>query len=79
MRYVIDKENRPVYLQLYKQIRDDILSEIYPYNAKLPSKRRLAEEYLAELARRQLEEQAKAKAEADAPATENADKEDEQA
>jgi signal peptidase len=42
-------------------------------------KRRLAEEYLAELARRQLEEQAKAKAEADAPATENSDKEDEQA
>ena len=44
MRYVIDKENRPVYLQLYKQIRDDILSETYPYNTKLPSKRRLAEE-----------------------------------
>jgi signal peptidase len=42
-------------------------------------KRRLAEEYLAELARRQLEEQAKAKAEADAPATENSDEEDEQA
>jgi signal peptidase len=42
-------------------------------------KRRLAEEYLAELARRQLEEQAKAKAEADAPATENSDEEEEQA
>lgn len=42
-------------------------------------KRRLAEEYLAELARRQLEEQAKAKAEADVPATENSDEEEEQA
>ena len=44
MRYVIDKENRPVYLQLYKQIRDDIILENYPYNSKLPSKRNLAEE-----------------------------------
>ena len=44
MRYVIDKENRPVYLQLYRQIRDDIISENYPYNTKLPSKRSLAEE-----------------------------------
>ena len=44
MKYIIDKENRPVYLQLYKQIRDDIISENYPYNTKLPSKRNLAEE-----------------------------------
>ena len=44
MRYVIDKENRPVYLQLYKQIRDDIISEVYSYNTKLPSKRSLAAE-----------------------------------
>jgi len=44
MKYVIDKNNRPVYLQLYKQIRDDIIAEIYPYNTKLPSKRNLAEE-----------------------------------
>lgn len=44
MKYVIDKENRPFYLQLYKQIRDDIISESYPYNTKLPSKRNLAEE-----------------------------------
>lgn len=44
MRYVIDKEKRPVYLQLYKQIRDDIIAENYPYNTKLPSKRSLAEE-----------------------------------
>lgn len=44
MKYVIDKENRPIYLQLYKQIRDDIIAENYPYNSKLPSKRNLAEE-----------------------------------
>ena len=44
MRYVIDKEKRPVYLQLYKLIRDDIIAENYLYNSKLPSKRALAEE-----------------------------------
>ena len=44
MKYIIDKEERPVYLQIYKQIRDDIVSENYPYNTKLPSKRSLAEE-----------------------------------
>ncbi len=44
MRYIIHKENRPVYLQLYQQIREDIIAENYPYNTKLPSKRNLAEE-----------------------------------
>ena len=44
MKYVIDKENRPYYLQLYRQIRDDVIAENYPYNSKLPSKRCLAEE-----------------------------------
>ena len=44
MKYVVDKEKRPLYLQLYKQIRDDIIAENYPYNAKLPSKRSLAED-----------------------------------
>lgn len=44
MSYIIDKSNRPVYLQLYKLIRDDIISENYLYNSKLPSKRALAEE-----------------------------------
>ncbi len=33
-----------MYLQLYQQIRDDIIAENYPYNTKLPSKRNLAEE-----------------------------------
>ena len=44
MKYTIDKENRPIYLQLYKQIRNDIIAENYPYNTKLPSKRCLAAE-----------------------------------
>ena len=44
MKYRIDKEKRPIYLQLYKQIRDDIIAENYPYDTKLPSKRSLAEE-----------------------------------
>jgi len=44
MKYILDKKKRPVYLQLYKQIRDDIIAENYPYNTKLPSKRSLAEE-----------------------------------
>lgn len=45
MKYVIQKDNNtPAYLQLYKQVRDDIVKEIYPYNSKLPSKRIIADE-----------------------------------
>jgi len=44
MKYVIDKTKHPVYLQLYNQIRNDIISEYYPYNTKLPSKRSLADD-----------------------------------
>ena len=44
MKYIIDKENRPVYMQLYNQIRDDIVNGTYSYNTKLPSKRSLSEE-----------------------------------
>ena len=44
MKYTVDKNCRPVYLQLYKQIRDDIIRENYAYGAKLPSKRNLSEE-----------------------------------
>ena len=44
MKYIIDKNHRPVYLQLYQQIREDIIKENYPCNTKLPSKRNLAEE-----------------------------------
>ena len=44
MKYIIDTEKRPVYLQLYGQLRDDIINGVYAYNRKLPSKRNLAEE-----------------------------------
>ncbi len=44
MKYVIEKEKRPVYLQIYKQLRDDIIEGVFPYNSKLPSKRILANE-----------------------------------
>ncbi len=44
MKYSIDKlKNEPAYLQLYKQVRDDIVNGIYPANMKLPSKRTLAD------------------------------------
>ena len=44
MKYVIDKNSRPVYLQIYKQIRQDIIDGIYPYLSKLPSMRLLCDE-----------------------------------
>ena len=44
MKYKVDKKIRPAYLQIYKQIKDDIISGSYPYGTKLPSKRLLADE-----------------------------------
>lgn len=45
MKYTLLKENKnPAYLQLYRQVRDDIINQIYQYNSKLPSKRLLADE-----------------------------------
>lgn len=45
MKYVIEKGNAaPAYLQLYKQVREDILQGIYPFDTKLPSKRLIAAE-----------------------------------
>ena len=45
MNYVIDKSgDTPAYMQLYAQLRADILSGALPFGAKLPSKRTLAEE-----------------------------------
>lgn len=44
MNYIIKKEERPIYLQVYKQIRDDIIAGAFSYNSKLPSKRLLADE-----------------------------------
>ena len=44
MKYVIDKEKRPVYLQLYNQIREDIVNDVLRFDSKLPSIRTLAED-----------------------------------
>lgn len=45
MRYIIKKEiSEPAYLQLYTQVRDDIIHGIYPLNTKLPSKRVVADD-----------------------------------
>lgn len=45
MKYVIEKGgSSPAYLQLYRQLRDDIINGIYPFGSKLPSKRLMADE-----------------------------------
>ena len=45
MKYIIEKNNvTPAYLQLYHQLRDDIIKQLYPFGSKLPSKRLLADE-----------------------------------
>ena len=44
MKYTIEAGSGPAYLQLYKQLRNDIVSGVFGYNGKLPSKRFLAEE-----------------------------------
>lgn len=45
MRYMIDKETpEAAYLQLYRQLREDIRQQVYPFGTRLPSKRLLAQE-----------------------------------
>ena len=45
MKYLIDETKKsPAYLQLYTQVRDDIINGIYPHNSKLPSKRIISSE-----------------------------------
>ncbi len=45
MKYITDKNsNTPIYLQLYEQIKADIINGVYSFNAKIPSKRLMAEE-----------------------------------
>jgi len=45
MNYHIDpRSSLPAYMQLYKLIVQDIISEVYPYGSRLPSKRTIAEE-----------------------------------
>ena len=44
MKYIVDKDRHPVYLQIYRQIRQDIIDGIYPFGTKLPSIRLLCDE-----------------------------------
>ncbi len=44
MKYTIDKTKGKAYLQLYDQLKSDIVNGVYPFNSKLPSKRILSEE-----------------------------------
>ena len=44
MNYSIDRAGKPAYLQLYEQLRADILSGAYAHGMRMPSKRLLAEE-----------------------------------
>ena len=45
MKYIIDNgSNSPAYLQLYKQLRNDIVKGVYSYGSKLPSKRTISDE-----------------------------------
>ena len=44
MKYIVDKNNRPVYLQIYKQVRQDIIDGLSPFGTKLPSMRLLCDE-----------------------------------
>lgn len=45
MKYNINKNsNKSAYMQLYEQLRRDIVKGIYPFGAKLPSKRLISEE-----------------------------------
>ena len=45
MRYFIDKDKaEAAYLQLYRQLQQDIRRQVYPLGTKLPSKRLLAQE-----------------------------------
>ena len=44
MNYSVEKGSGPAYLQLYKQLRNDVVNGVFGYNTKLPSKRILSEE-----------------------------------
>ena len=45
MKYTVNvNQHIPAYLQLYQQLREDIVSGAFSYGSKLPSKRILAEE-----------------------------------
>ena len=45
MKYALDDTSKtPAYLQLYTQVRDDIINGVYPLGGKLPSKRTVSTE-----------------------------------
>ena len=45
MKYIMQENDQaPAYVQLYRQVRDDIIAGVYPYKSKLPSKRIIADE-----------------------------------
>lgn len=45
MIYVLDKESpKPIYLQLYERLLEDIVNGVYPFGSRLPSKRLLSDE-----------------------------------
>lgn len=44
MKYRVDKSIRPAYLQIYNQIKEDIITGVLAHHTKLPSKRLLADE-----------------------------------
>ena len=48
MKYSIDINSKEsAYIQLYKQIRHDIINSVYKFGDRLPSKRMLAEETMS--------------------------------
>lgn len=44
MKYTLSSSSRPAYLQLYEQLREDIIEGNFSYGSRLPSKRLLSEE-----------------------------------
>ncbi len=45
MKYNVEKSGKPAYLQIYNQIKQDIITNAYAFRSKLPSKRVLSEEF----------------------------------
>ena len=45
MKYNIDKSGKPAYLQIYNQIKQDIITNAYTFKSKIPSKRLLSAEF----------------------------------
>ncbi len=44
MKHLTKQEKSPIYLQLYRRMREEIVAGNYPYHTKLPSKRSMAEQ-----------------------------------